>query len=72
MYPLYKLLALLICAVLEGGFGSKKTEPKVKKEDDAETKWRRWRIQRDEELETRRRATIQKPTQSLPEAGSRD
>ena len=37
--------------VIEQVLGPKKEEPKVKREDDAETKWRKWRIQRDEELE---------------------
>jgi hypothetical protein len=41
--------------VIEQVLGPKKEEPKVKREDDAETKWRKWRIQRDEELEDRRK-----------------
>lgn len=53
MHFLYKLLGILVGWVLEQILGPKKEEPKVKQEDDAETKWRKWRIQRDEELEAR-------------------
>ncbi|MEI6598197.1 MAG: hypothetical protein WCL22_04065 [bacterium] len=53
MHLLYKLLGILFGGVLEQILGPKKEVPKVKQEDDAETKWRKWRIQRDEELEAR-------------------
>jgi hypothetical protein len=55
MHLLYKLLGIIFGGVIEQVFGPKKEEPKVKREDDAETKWRKWRIQRDEELEDRRK-----------------
>ena len=55
MHLLYKLLGILFGGVIEQVLGPKKEEPKVKREDDAETKWRKWRIQRDEELEDRRK-----------------
>jgi hypothetical protein len=56
MHLLYKLLGILIGGVIEQVLGPKKEEPKVKREDDAETKWIKWRIQRDEELEARRKS----------------
>ena len=55
MHLLYKLLGIIFGGVIEQVFGPKKEEPKVKRVDDAETKWRKWRIQRDEELEDRRK-----------------
>jgi hypothetical protein len=55
MHLLYKLLGIIFGGVIEQVLGPKKKEPKVKREDDAETKWRKWRIQRDEELEDRRK-----------------
>lgn len=57
MYALYKLLGCLIYLMLEGLLNPKKEEPK-KKEDDAETKWRKWRLQRDEELEARQKVVL--------------
>ena len=59
MHLLYKLLGILFGGVLEQILGPKKEVPKVKQEDDAETKWRKWRIQRDEELETQRKVASQ-------------
>jgi len=56
MHLLYKLLGILIGGVIEQVLGPKKEEPKVKREDDAETKWIKWRIQRDEELEARQKS----------------
>jgi len=55
MHLLYKLLGILFGWVIEQVLGPKKEEAKVKQEDDAETKWIKWRIQRDEELEDRRK-----------------
>jgi len=55
MHLFYKLLGIIFGGVIEQVLGPKKEEPKVKREDDAETKWRKWRIQRDEELEDRRK-----------------
>ena len=55
MYPIYKLLALIFCAAFEGILNPTKEQPKAPKEDDAETKWRKWRIARDDELEERRK-----------------
>jgi hypothetical protein len=59
MHLLYKLLGILFGWVIEQVLGPKKEEPKVKQEDDAETKWIKWRIQRDEELETQRKVASQ-------------
>lgn len=59
MHLLYKLLGILVGGVLEQILGPKKEVPKVKQEDDAETKWKKWRIQRDEELETQRKVESQ-------------
>jgi len=59
MHLLYKLLGILFGWVLEHVLGPKKEVPKVKPEDDAETKWIKWRIQRDEELEARRKVASQ-------------
>jgi hypothetical protein len=53
MHFLIKILGGLIEVLFEGIFRFKKEEPKVQKEDDASTKWRKWRFQRDEELEAR-------------------
>jgi hypothetical protein len=58
MHLLYKLLGIIFGWVLEQILGPKKQVPKVKPEDDAETKWRKWRIQMDEKLETQRKAKI--------------
>lgn len=55
MHLLYKLLGILFGWVIEQVLGPKKEEPKVQKEDDAETKWRVWRVQRDEEIEARKK-----------------
>lgn len=55
MHFLYKTLGCLIEVLFEGIFRFKKEEPKVQKEDDAETKWRVWRVQRDEEIEARKK-----------------
>jgi hypothetical protein len=59
MHLLYKLLGIIFGGVIEQVLGPKKEEAKVKQEDDAETKWRKWRIQRDEELETQRKVESQ-------------
>jgi hypothetical protein len=43
----------LIELLFEAIAGSKNIELKGQKEDNAETKWRKWRLQRDEEIEAR-------------------
>ena len=55
MNLLYKLIGIIIGGILEGAFSSKPKTPEAPKEDDAETKWRKWRIARDEELEEKRK-----------------
>ena len=72
-----KLIGFLIGAAFEGLLNPKKndyeTERRKKVEpDSADSKWRRWRIERDEELEARRKAATQKPTQDQPETSTRD
>ena len=59
MHFLIKILGGLIELLLGGIAGSKNVELKGQKEDNAETKWIKWRIQRDEELETQRKVESQ-------------
>ena len=53
MHFLIKILGGLMELLFEGIAGSKNVELKGQKEDNAETKWRKWRLQRDEEIEAR-------------------
>ena len=53
MHFLIKILGGLIELLFGGIAGSKNVELKGQKEDNAETKWRKWRLQRDEEIEAR-------------------
>ena len=59
MHFLIKILGGLIELLFGGIAGSKNVELKGQKEDNAETKWIKWRIQRDEELETQRKVESQ-------------
>ena len=55
MYLLYKVIGIILGGFIEGALAPKSQKREKPKEDDAETKWRKWRIARDEELEERRK-----------------
>ena len=55
MNLLYKFIGIIIGGILEGAFSPKQKTPEKPKEDDHETKWRKWRMARDAELEERRK-----------------